>query len=243
SIPAKPLDVLAQQIVAEVAAREWSEAELFERLKRAYPYAQLTPEEYRGVVAMLADGFSTRRGHRGAYLHRDAVNGVLRGRRGARLTAITSGGAIPDTADYDVVLEPASQLVGTVNEDFAIESLAGDIFQLGNTSYRILRVEAGRLRVEDAHGQPPNIPFWLGEAPGRTDELSQAVSRLREDVVARLADASALGYLTRDLRLGASPAEQVVEYLAAARAALGTIPTQKTIVFERFFDESGGMQF
>ena len=134
---------------------------------------------------MLAEGFTTRHGRRGAYVHRDAVNGVLRGRRGARLTALTSGGAIPDTADYDVVLEPAGHKVGTVNEDFAVESLAGDIFQLGNTSYRIRRIEAGRLRVEDAQGQPPGIPFWLGEAPGRSDELSQAVSRLRAEVAAR----------------------------------------------------------
>src|SRR5438067_6039420 len=189
AIPGKPLDVLAQQIVAEVAAREWSEDALFDVFTRAYPYATLTRDEYLAVVRMLAEGFTTRRGHRAAYLHRDAVNGVLRGRRGARLTAITSGGAIPDTADYDVVLEPASQLVGTVNEDFAIESLAGDIFQLGNTSYRILRIEAGRVRVEDAHGQPPTIPFWLGEAPARSAELSQAVSRLREEF--NQADASA----------------------------------------------------
>ena len=242
TIPAKPQDVLAQQIVAEVAAREWSENALFDALTRAYPYATLTRDEYLAVVRMLAEGFSTRRGHRAAYVHRDAVNGVLRGRRGARLTAITSGGAIPDTADYDVVLEPAGQLVGTLNEDFAIESLAGDIFQLGNTSYRILRVEAGRVRVEDAHGQPPNLPFWLGEAPGRTDELSFAVSRLREEVEARLDNPAEIDTLTRDLRLGASPAEQLVEYLAAARAALGTMPTQQTIVLERFFDESGGMQ-
>jgi ATP-dependent helicase Lhr and Lhr-like helicase len=242
TIPSKPLDVLAQQIVAEVAAREWSEDALFGVLTRAHPYAALTRDEYLDVVRMLAEGFSTRRGHRAAYLHRDAVNAVVRGRRGARLTAITSGGAIPDTADYDVVLEPAGQSVGTVNEDFAIESLAGDIFQLGNTSYRILRVEAGRLRVEDARGQPPNIPFWLGEAPGRTDELSLAVSRLREDVVARLDADAALAYLTRELGLGTAAATQLVEYLAAARGALGAVPTQKTIVLERFFDESGGMQ-
>jgi ATP-dependent Lhr-like helicase len=242
AIPLKPLDVLAQQIVAEVAAREWSEDALFGVLTRAYPYGTLTRDEYLAVVRMVSEGFSTRRGHRAAYLHRDSVNQVLRGRRGARLTAITSGGAIPDTADYDVVLEPAGQSVGTVNEDFAIESLAGDIFQLGNTSYRILRVEAGRLRVEDAHGQPPNIPFWLGEAPGRTDELSFAVSRLREDVAARLGSGAVLDYLTRELQLGTSAAQQLVEYLAAARAALGTLPTQKTLVFERFFDESGGMQ-
>ncbi|HEV8552597.1 MAG TPA: DEAD/DEAH box helicase [Casimicrobiaceae bacterium] len=242
AIPAKPLDVLAQQIVAEVAAQEWAEDELLRVIRRAYPYAELTHDEYLAVVRMLAEGFSTRRGHRAAYIHRDAVNRVLRGRRGARLTAITSGGAIPDTADYNVVLEPTSQLVGTVNEDFAIESLAGDIFQLGNTSYRILRVEAGRVRVEDARGQPPTIPFWLGEAPGRSDELSHAVSRLREDVVAHIDSGAAVEQLTQRLGLAAPAATQLVEYLGAARAALGIVPTQKTIVFERFFDESGGMQ-
>src|SRR5438067_1521541 len=220
AIPPKPLDVLAQQIVAEVAAKEWSEDALFDLFRRASPYADLDREDYAAVVRMLAEGFTTRRGHRAAYVHRDAVNGVLRGRRGARLTAITSGGAIPDTADYDVVLEPAGQQVGTVNEDFAIESLAGDIFQLGNTSYRILRVEAGRLRVEDAQGQPPNIPFWLGEAPGRTDELSQAVSRLREDIVSRLDDGIKADELAAALPFVPAAAEQLVDYLAAARSAL-----------------------
>ncbi|HET9763330.1 MAG TPA: DEAD/DEAH box helicase, partial [Casimicrobiaceae bacterium] len=242
SVPPKPLDVLAQQIVAEVAAREWREEKLFELFRRADPYAHLERDEYAAVVRMLADGFSTRRGHRAAYVHRDAVNGVLRGRRGARLTALTSGGAIPDTADYQVVLEPAGQPVGTVNEDFAIESLAGDIFQLGNTSYRILRVEAGRVRVEDAKGQPPNIPFWLGEAPGRTDELSDAVSRLRDEIVARLDENASAEAVAQSLAFGRSASAQLVDYLAAARAALGVMPSQQTIVLERFFDESGGMQ-
>ncbi|HWZ73565.1 MAG TPA: DEAD/DEAH box helicase [Casimicrobiaceae bacterium] len=245
-IPPKPLDVLSQQIVAEVAAKDWPEDALFALLRRAYPYAKLTRDEYLDVVRMLAEGFSTRRGHRAAYVHRDAVNGVLRGRRGARLTALTSGGAIPDNADYDVVLEPAGQLVGTVNEDFAVESLAGDIFQLGNSSYRILRVEAGRVRVDDAHGQPPTIPFWLGEAPARTDELSHAVSRLREEISAQLTEdgdkQAAFERLVQDIGLSAPAAGQIVDYLAAGQAALGTLPTQKTIVFERFFDESGGMQ-
>ena len=242
TIPSKPLDVLAQQVVAEVAAREWSEDDLLALFRRAHPYANLQSEEYAAVVRMLAEGFTTRRGHRAAYVHRDAVNRVLRGRRGARLTAITSGGAIPDTADYEVVLEPAGQQVGTVNEDFAIESLAGDIFQLGNTSYRILRVEAGRVRVEDAQGQPPNIPFWLGEAPGRSDELSHAVSRLRADVVSRLDEGAKAEELARELPFGRSAAGQLVDYLAAARAALGVVPTHDTVVLERFFDESGGMQ-
>jgi ATP-dependent Lhr-like helicase len=245
-IPPKPLDVLSQQIVAEVAAQEWKEDALFELVRRAYPYATLTRNEFLDVVRTLAEGFSTRRGHRAAYVHRDAVNGVLRGRRGARLTALTSGGAIPDNADYEVVLEPAGQIVGTVNEDFAVESLAGDIFQLGNSSYRILRIEAGRVRVDDAHGQPPTIPFWLGEAPARTDELSHAVSRLREDIAGRLNGQrdkqGAFEKVVRDIGLSEQSAGQLVDYLASAHAALGTLPTQKTVVFERFFDESGGMQ-
>jgi ATP-dependent Lhr-like helicase len=244
-IPAQPLDVLAQQIVAEVAARDWGEDDLYAMVRRAYPYAGLAPDEYAGVVRMLAEGFSTRQGHRGAYVHRDAVNGVLRGRRGARLTALTSGGTIPDTADYEVVLEPAGQVVGTVNEDFAVESLAGDIFQLGNTSYRIRRIEAGRVRVEDAQGQAPSIPFWLGEAPARTEELSFAVARLRADLFPDDAPARERDQAQATLQargIGEPAAAQLAEYLGAAKAALGTLPTQDTIVLERFFDESGGMQ-
>ncbi len=246
TIPNAPLDVLAQQIVAEVAASEWPEDAIFELVRKAYPYRDLEREQFLAVVRLVADGFSTRHGHRAAYVHRDAVNGVLRGRRGARLTALTSGGAIPDTADYDVVLEPAGQLVGTVNEDFAVESLSGDIFQLGNTSYRIQRIESGRVRVEDAHGQPPTIPFWLGEAPGRTDELSHAVSRLRSEVSASMDAAgdarSTIEHLSSDVGVGPAGAVQLHEYLASARAALGTLPTRERIVLERFFDESGGMQ-
>jgi ATP-dependent Lhr-like helicase len=246
SIPRQPLDVLAQQIVAEVAAAEWPEDALYDAFRQAYPYRDLKREEFLDVVRMLSDGFNTSRGHRSSYLHRDAVNGVLRGRRGARLTALTSGGAIPDNADYDVVLEPAGQMVGTVNEDFAVESLAGDIFQLGNTSYKIKRVEAGRVRVEDAHGQAPTIPFWLGEAPGRTDELSHAVSRLRDDVVAHLDQnaerAPTVEHLARHAGIAPAAGTQLVDYLATAHAALGALPTHTTIVLERFFDESGGMQ-
>ncbi|HVO89839.1 MAG TPA: helicase-related protein, partial [Casimicrobiaceae bacterium] len=245
-VPPKPLDVLAQQIVAEVAAQDWNENALYDLLRRAYPYAKLDHAEYLDVVRMLSEGFDTRHGHRAAYVHRDAVNGVLRGRRGARMTAITSGGAIPDNADYDVVLEPAAHIVGTVNEDFAVESLAGDIFQLGNTSYRIIRVEGGRVRVEDAQGQPPTIPFWLGEAPARSDELSFAVSRLREEVAQQLDQDNArdrvVASVSSRISAATGAADQLVDYLASAKTALGVLPTQDTIVFERFFDESGGMQ-
>ena len=183
-IPAKPLDVLAQQIVAMVACEDWSETELFETVRGAHPYRGLQRGEFDAVVKMLAEGFTTRRGPRAAHLHRDLINRRLRARRGARLTAITCGGAIPDNADYRVILEPAEEFIGTVDEDFAIESMAGDIFQLGNASWRVMRLDAGTLRVEDAHGQPPSIPFWFGEAPGRTHELSEAVSRLRLDIAA-----------------------------------------------------------
>ncbi|HEX5121835.1 MAG TPA: helicase-related protein, partial [Rhodanobacteraceae bacterium] len=237
-------DVLAQQIVAEVACQEWTEDALYDLVRSAYPYSTLKRDDFNAVIRMLADGYSTRVGQRGAYLHRDAVNGVLRARRGARLTAITSGGAIPDTADYDVVLEPQATMVGTINEDFAVESLAGDIFQLGNISYRILRVERGRVRVEDAQGAPPTIPFWLGEAPGRTDELSHSVSRLRESVATKLEDGltETTQWLERDRGFGVPAARQIAEYLAGAKAALGVLPTEHVLAMERFFDESGGMQ-
>jgi ATP-dependent helicase Lhr and Lhr-like helicase len=257
-IPSAPLDVLSQQITAEVSAREWQEDELFALLRGAYPYRELRREEFDECVLMLAEGFSTRRGRRGALLHHDSVNKMLRPRKGARLTALTSGGAIPDNADYRVMLEPEGHLVGTVNEDFAVESLQGDVFQLGNTSYRILRVERSTVRVEDAHGQPPSIPFWLGEAPGRTEELSASVSRLRREIERRLETGTApetggglegappldtaTQWLTETVGLDEVAAFQLLQYLAAGRAALGCLPTFDTVVFERFFDESGGMQ-
>ena len=246
AIPEQPLDVLAQQIVAEVAAREWSEDRLYALLRRAWPYRALGREDFAALVGMLAEGYSTRRGRRGALIHHDAVNHVLRGRRGARLTALTSGGTIPDTADYQVLLEPENQVIGTVNEDFAVESLAGDIFQLGNSAYRILRTERGIVRVEDAQGMAPNIPFWLGEAPGRSDELSQSVSRLRAEMAARLTGdpggETALRWLVEEIGIAEPAATQLVEYLAASHAALGCLPTQATLVLERFFDAVGGMQ-
>jgi len=240
----QPVDVLAQTIVAEVASQDWEEDVLYDVLRRAWPYARLTREQYTGIVRMLAEGYTTRRGPTAAYLHRDAVNGTLRARPGARLTSITSGGAIPDTADYEVMLEPQAQIVGSVHEDFAVESMAGDIFQLGNASYRVLRVERGRLRVEDAHGAPPSIPFWLGEAPGRSDELSYSVSRLREAISEKL-DISldaAREWLTMQAGIDAESARQIVDYLGGAKIALGLLPTQKQLAMERFFDESGGTQ-
>lgn len=250
-IPPAPLDVLAQQIVAEVSSREWQEDALLALLRRAMPYAVLDDATYQALLRMLAEGYTTRHGARGAYLHRDLATRSLRGRRGGRLTALTSGGTIADNSDYAVLLEPQGLNIGTVNEDFAVESLAGDVFQLGNTSYRILKIEAGRVRVEDAQGMPPSIPFWLGEAPGRSDELSFAVARLRGEIDQRLASAESqaaerlqpvIDWLADTPGIPREAAQQIVEYLARARAALGALPTQRRLVMERFFDESGGTQ-
>src|SRR5437867_1612417 len=249
-----PSDVLAQQIVAETACREYTEDELFALVRRAWPYRALARPQFDAVVAMLADGFATKRGRRGALIYRDEIHGRLRGRRGARMLALTCGGAIPEVADYRMVLEPDDTFIGTLNEDFAIESMAGDVIQLGNMSWRVLQVGAGVIRVADAKGAPPNIPFWLGEAPSRSDELSSAVSRLRADIEARLEpgissavadapfDQTVAGWLADDAGIDGVAAEQTVSYLARTRAALGVVPTQDTLVLERFFDESGGMQ-
>jgi len=246
-IPQAPLDVLAQQIIAEVSCREWAEDALLALFRQASPYRDLDEKHYQALLTMLAEGYNGRQGIRSAYLHRDAVSCTLRGRRGAQLTAVTSGGTIPDNADYSVMLEPQGLNIGSVNEDFAVESIAGDVFQLGNTSYRILRVETGKVRVEDAQGQPPTIPFWLGEAPGRSDELSAAVARLQATLDELLAASPgdlqpALDWLTATLGLNRASAEQLVDYLARARLTLGALPSQDTLLMERFFDESGGTQ-
>ncbi|PMU44984.1 ATP-dependent DNA helicase, partial [Pseudomonas sp. GP01-A14] len=246
-IPVAPLDVLAQQIIAEVSCQEWQEQALLTLIRRTSPYAELDERHYQALLQMLAEGYNGRQGLRSAYLHRDAITRTLRGRRGAKLTAVTSGGTIPDNADYSVLLEPQSLNIGSVNEDFAVESIAGDIFQLGNTSYRILRVEPGKVRVEDAHGQPPTIPFWLGEAPGRSAELSFAVARFQGQLDALLGATPgnlqpALDWLTGTLGLNLASAEQLLDYLARARLALSALPSQDTLIMERFFDESGGTQ-
>ncbi len=239
-IPNAPLDILAQQIVAECAARDWQEDELYALIRSTYPYRDLDRERFEAIVAMLSDGITTQRGRSGAYLHRDQVNHRVRGRRGARLAAITSGGAIPDTANYSVVAEPDGKVVGTVDEDFAVESLSGDVFLLGTGSWRIKRVEPGRVRVEDARGAPPSVPFWNGEAPGRTLELSEAVGNVRESIACH--PDRAAQFLADECGLDEGGAKQAIEYVLAGVASLNALPTQKTVVAERFFDEGGGMQ-
>jgi ATP-dependent Lhr-like helicase len=254
-IPQAPLDILAQQIVAACAAEDWLENDLFALVRRAFPYRDLAREDFDEIVAMLSDGIAARRGRYGSYLHRDQVNHRLRGRRGSRLAAITSGGAIPDNAMYTVVAEPEGTMIGTVDEDFAVESLRGDIFLLGNSSWRIRRVQSGSVSVEDAKGAPPNVPFWRGEAPSRTMELSQQVAHVREQVGALTEGlapspdlrnspqaAAAIKWLEVECGMDRPGAEQATQYIVEGRAVLRAVPTQTTIVAERFFDESGGMQ-
>jgi ATP-dependent Lhr-like helicase len=245
-IPVAPLDILAQQIVAAAACEEWNEDALYELCRGAWPYRNLSRKDFDAIVAMLSEGIG-RSNRRGAYLHRDIINRRLRPRRSARLAALTSGGAIPENADYRVVTESERAFVGTLNEDFAIESLAGDVFILGNTSWRIKHVRGGEVVVNDAQGAPATIPFWLGEAPGRTVELSAEVSDLREELASRVVTQptdwqSELEWLRQECGVNEWAGRQALEYVAAQKAAIGLAPTQKQIVFERFFDEAGGMQ-
>jgi ATP-dependent Lhr-like helicase len=247
-MPRAPLDILAQQIVAVLACEDCNENELFALCRRAYPYRELTRKDYEAVLEMLSEGIAPQHGRYGAYLHRDRVNQRLRGRRGARLTAITCGGAIPEVADYRVITADENRtVVGTVDEDFAVECNGGDIFLLGNTSWRVKHVRGGEVVVTDAHGAPPTIPFWRGEAPGRSVELSAEVARLRAELAALLnqdahGQESARNWLLEIIPVSRHGAEQAVAYVAAQYAATGMVPTQRRLLFERFFDESGGMQ-
>ena len=245
NLPVAPLDILAQQLVAECSAEEWDDTALFELVRQAAPYADLKRESFDEILDLVSDGITTGRGKRVAFVHRDRINGRAKGRRGARLAALTSGGAIPDNADYRVVAEPNDTFVGTINEDFAIESMAGDVFLLGSTSWRIRRVENGTVRVVDAEGAPPTIPFWLGEAPARTTELSEEVSAVRAAVQRELVQggiSAASNWLQSEAQVAVAVADTVVQYLRASHVALGVLPTHQDLVFERFFDDSGGMQ-
>ncbi|HYL93010.1 MAG TPA: helicase-related protein [Alphaproteobacteria bacterium] len=255
-IPEAPLDILAQQIVAACAAEEWDEDDLFALVCRAYPYRDLARKDFDDLLAMLADGIAAQRGRYGAYLYRDRVNKRLKARRGARMVAIMNGGAIPETALYTVLAEPEGTVVGTLHEDFAVESMKGDVVLLGNTSWRIRKIEAaGRILVEDAHGAPPSIPFWLGEAPGRTEELSRQVGELRQKISDLTPNTvpgfvnqkspevlNVVDWLKAECGLDDPGAEQAIEYIVTGRAVLGAVPSFNTIIAERFFDEGGGMQ-
>jgi ATP-dependent helicase Lhr and Lhr-like helicase len=254
-IPSQPLDVLMQQIVAACASESWNEDALYSVLRRAYPYRELTRDEFDEVIQVLHRGIESSRGRYGAFVMRDAVHGELHARRGARLAAVCNGGTIPDTAQYAVIMQPEGLQIATLDEHFAIDSSAGDVILLGNTSWRIQRIETGRVFVEDAHGQPPNLPFWAGEAPQRTDVLSGYVARLREEISARTPKVlagrvsqahagveEAAKWLKQECGVCDGGAEQMIGYIAAGRAALGAIPSLTTIIAERFFDEGGGMQ-
>jgi ATP-dependent Lhr-like helicase len=240
-VPVLPLDILAQQLVAESAAEPWSEGELLTLARQAAPFRDLSAEDFEDIAELLAEGIRTGRGRRAYYLHRDRVNGTVKGRRGARLAALTSGGAIPELGDFRVVAEPDEMRIGTVHEEWATESRPGDVFLLGTHSWRIRRVEPGTVRVVDARGAPPSVPHWQGEAPGRTRELSEEVSALRQ-AVADAEPAEARRWLAQECGIGKAAADMIVGYLRAGLAALGALPTMNAIILERFFDEAGGMQ-
>jgi ATP-dependent Lhr-like helicase len=243
SVPAWPLDILAQQVVAICSAEAWKTDDLFRLVRRSYPYRDLPRRSFDAVVRMLSEGVAGRLGYRSSFLHLDGIHDIVRGRRGARIAALTSGGAIPDNADYDVILEPDGTRVGTVYEDFAVESMTGDVFLLGNSAWRIRKIERGRVLVEDARGQAPNVPFWIGEAPARTRELSACVSTVRQAIADRLHDRNGcIRWLADNAGLPEPAAAAAWAYLSEGKRILGAIPTDRRVVAERFFDESGGMQ-
>jgi ATP-dependent helicase Lhr and Lhr-like helicase len=255
-IPPQPLDVLMQQIIAACAAEPWQEDDLFALLTRAYPYRDLSRETFEELLCLLSDGIESSRGRYGAYILRDRIHGRLQARRGARSITVSNGGTIPETAVVSVILQPDGHQIATLDEDFTIDSGVGDVIQLGNASWRISAIEtAGRMYVEDAHSQPPTVPFWRGEAPQRTAELSRWVCALREDIAARTIGllpgyisqsdpsvAAAVTWLKDECAVTDAGAEQLIAYIVAGRAVLGTVPTLTAIVAERFFDEGGGMQ-
>lgn len=257
-IPKEPIDILSQQIVASCATEDWDEKELLALVRNALPYRNLSQKTFDSVLDMLSEGIAGTRGRYSTYLFRDRVNGLLKARRGSRLTAITNGGAIPDNGLFTVYVEPNEVMIGTLDEDFAVESNRGDIILLGNTSWKILRIESakGRIIVEDAQGAPPSVPFWRGEAPGRTNELSLQVALLRQKISDQLptdlainndhqnqpAVKAAIHWLKKYCCLNDAGAEQLIDYIVQGRAVLGAVPTQSTIIAERFFDEAGGMQ-
>ena len=255
-IPAQPMDVLMQQIVAACGAESWDKASLFAVMRRAYPYRDLTWEQFEEVVAILCNGIESSRGRYGAYLLHDGIHGQLHPRRGARMIAISNGGAIPDTALFNVILQPDGVQIATLDEHFAVDSSPGDVILLGNSSWRVQRIEAaGQVHVEDAHGAPPSVPFWTGEAPQRTDVLSDGVSELRKQICERTTGvspefisaaqpevSSAIAWLMEACGVCKWGAQQLVTYIVAGRAVLGAVPTKSTIIAERFFDEGGGMQ-
>jgi ATP-dependent Lhr-like helicase len=255
-IPPQPIDVLMQQIVAACGAEPWHKKSLYEVLRRAYPYRSLTWEQYEEIIAILANGIEASRGRYGAYLLQDGIHGELHPRRGARMIAISNGGAIPDTALFNVILQPENVQIATLDEHFAVDSSPGDVILLGNNSWRVQRIEAaGRVYVEDAHGAPPSVPFWTGEAPQRTDVLSDGVSELRKEISERTQNVSpefispaqpevvsATGWLMEQCGTCKWGAQQLITYIVTGRAVLGAVPSKTTIIAERFFDEGGGMQ-
>ncbi len=247
-IPSSPLDILAQQLVAEIASTEAEEAPqsidyLWDWVSRSWSYRDLKKEDLRAVLVMLAEGYSTRRGRSGILLHYDAINDTVRPRRGARLMALTNGGAIPDMFDYQVVLDPEDIVVGTLNEEFALESLPGDIFSLGNHSWRLLKIDGLKVRVADAHGESPTVPFWIGEGPGRSRELSVSVARLKTKLNELFNESLVAGqeWLSEQVNVSTGVAEQLCLYLYTGSRHLNAMPTQDNLVLERFFDEVGDM--
>ena len=238
--PEAPLDVLAQQVVAAVAAESLTVDTLHARFKNAAPYRNLGREELVAVVRSLAEPLPAEVKGAAPRILWDRVNDRLHARRGSRFLALTSGGTIPDNGLYDVFVAETDLKVGTLDEEFVTESLPGDVFLLGSHAWKIVKVRSDRVLVEDAQGMSPTIPFWKGEHPSRSWELGLAVGRLRRDAAERLDAPDFVAWATDACGLDARAAGAMRAWLVKAGEILDGVPDDQGIVVESFSDEMGG---
>src|SRR6266478_436795 len=239
-MPEAPLDVLAQQIVAAVAAESVGVDTLWQRFRNAAPYRTLSREDFVAVVRALAEPLPAEVKGAAPRILWDRVNDRLHARRGSRFLALTSGGTIPDNGLYDVFVAETDLKVGTLDEEFVTESLPGDVFLLGSHSWKIVKVRADRVLVEDAQGMSPTIPFWKGEHPSRSWELGLAVGRLRRDAAERLDAPDFATWAAQACGLDARAASAMKAWLVMAGEVLDGVPDDQGIVVESFSDEMGG---
>ncbi len=254
--PQNPLDVLAQQIVAMVSVEEWPAAALFDLLRQAYAYHDLSPDAYRAVLEMLSGKYHRANGREGEggadllpgalrpRLAWDRVNDRLAALPGSRLLAISNGGTIPDTGPYRVYLGDGKTRIGELDEEFVFETRVGDVFLLGSNTWRVLDIQDDRVIVGDASGAVPRMPFWNGDYPGRPYELGQRIGRFRGEVSARVGRTDAkldelMRWLQHDYALDENSATNLLEHVRRQLDALGVMSSDSTIVAELFHDALG----
>ena len=239
-VPRNCLDILAQQVVACVAVEPWDAGALFDMVRRAYPYRDLTPAAFEAVLKLVSGRYHTEtfRDLR-ARIAWDRVHQQLRRLPGSARLALVGGGAIPDTGQFPLHLGEDGPKLGELDEEFVLERRVGETFVLGTASWRIESIDPHRVVVSPAEGRPAFIPFWRGEAAGRTAELGEAVGELTREIVGRLDDKSLVTSLRTDFRLDEPSARRLRDYVARQVTIAGAAPDDRTILVEAYRDETG----